>query len=112
MTIQIHTNLAAIKPRLLQIYKKYKTNAYYIDNPKLFAFLVILTEDFPKTYSAEIDNNQQNILVKTWIQRLFEIENAEIVNKFTTEDKVRLILNNVIELPVCKCKAKLQKFSS
>ena len=78
----------------------------------MFALLAILIEDFPNDYARKLDSEVQQILIKTWIDGLFEVKKSDSLKDVTTDDKVKLIMNNVVDLPFCKCKAKLRALNN
>ena len=80
---------------------------YYNDNPKLFSSLIILIEDYPYIYLHKLKTEIKYLDIAEWIKGMFIISKTTTI-ELTLENEIQFILNNITELPFCKCKVKLR----
>ena len=79
-------------------------NAFYKDSPELFLELCYLMKTRQNAAEA-IDSDLRYRKLHGWLYELFQLDLASAdYSELNTEDRIKLVINNITHLPNCKCK--------
>lgn len=106
MTITQKIDSRKLKAQKAYVNAYYEGNMFLADDPKSFFQLWQLLEQHKDDWQNELRTNMLWYGVKRWLDSLFEKEDAKSEMNLTTEDVVKLVMNNVTTLPGCKCKLR------
>lgn len=109
MTIVQIIDYRKLKAQQAYVNAYYEGNMFLADNQKAFFQLWQLLDEHKDDWQKELKSNMLYYRTRQWLDSLFEKEDAKQDMDLSTEDIVRLVMNNITKLPGCKCKLKKLK---
>ena len=109
MTIVQIIDHRKLKAQQAYVNAYYEGNMFLADNPKAFFQLWQLLDEHKNDWQKELKSNMLYYRTRQWLDSLFEKEDAKQEMALSTEDIVKLVMNNITTLPGCKCKLRALK---